>query len=742
MALVNPYIAGRALGDDSCFFGREDILHLVETEMRNRDRNAVVLFGQRRIGKTSILKQLEQRLIDGLVVVRFDLFEYTSKPLGRMLSGIVETVAERLNIKLPTAETFDDEGKYFRQTFLPAVYHALGANRRLILLFDEFDVLDMDIAQPSPNNGEHAFFSFLRKLMEDEAALGFVIVIGRKFEDLTLPARSAFRLGARYKRVSVLDEPSARKLVRLAETQGSLTLSAAVEDRILELTAGHPYFTQLVCRILFDRAYERPLLEKGLPQVDTRDVDIAAEEALESGHNVFSWIWDGLPPAERVVLAAIATATESSSVVTKDQILQILQEHGARILVRELELAPETLVGWELLAETQGGYRFFVELLRLWIMQNKPILRVKAELDSTVLLANFLYQSGKGFFERGQWEQAEQQFRQTLRENPNHIKAHIFLGESLHRLGRMEEAETQLEREALPLDHDQTRFSLVRVLLDRGSQLTRQGQLDAALSKYRRVLELSPREKVAREHSQALLAELGQQALGRGQHEKARSYFKAAGQAGVERQALWAHAEVKKAEEEFDSAITLLQELLQIVPTDEERQRAQDALHRCEQARQMQLAYQEGKSAYEQGDYLRAMAQLTNVIQLNPNYKEAASLLWGTAQLLATAQGQPPPASMQRQIRRRQFLVLVVGLLLGGAIAHGVRWLAMHSWSTTPVRPSSLWLNSGRTNQITMEGVSTSNLLPTALPSFTYSSPDQAQEIPPAIPDSMQHRVH
>jgi predicted AAA+ superfamily ATPase len=58
----NPYIAGKALGDERGFFGREDIFRLVENALSSPDQNALVLFGQRRIGKTSILLQLRRRL--------------------------------------------------------------------------------------------------------------------------------------------------------------------------------------------------------------------------------------------------------------------------------------------------------------------------------------------------------------------------------------------------------------------------------------------------------------------------------------------------------------------------------------------------------------------------------------------------------------------------------------------------------------------------------------------------------
>jgi predicted AAA+ superfamily ATPase len=58
----NPYIAGRALSGIQGFCGREDILRTIEARLDSNDQGAIVLYGQRRIGKTSILLQLRQRL--------------------------------------------------------------------------------------------------------------------------------------------------------------------------------------------------------------------------------------------------------------------------------------------------------------------------------------------------------------------------------------------------------------------------------------------------------------------------------------------------------------------------------------------------------------------------------------------------------------------------------------------------------------------------------------------------------
>ena len=56
---VNPYIAGNPVGDSHAFIGRDDVLREVRRVLRHPHSNAIVLFGQRRIGKTSVLQHLQ-----------------------------------------------------------------------------------------------------------------------------------------------------------------------------------------------------------------------------------------------------------------------------------------------------------------------------------------------------------------------------------------------------------------------------------------------------------------------------------------------------------------------------------------------------------------------------------------------------------------------------------------------------------------------------------------------------------
>ncbi len=49
---LNPYVSGNPVGDSPAFVGRTDVLRAVLRVLRRPRDNAVVPFGQRRIGRS------------------------------------------------------------------------------------------------------------------------------------------------------------------------------------------------------------------------------------------------------------------------------------------------------------------------------------------------------------------------------------------------------------------------------------------------------------------------------------------------------------------------------------------------------------------------------------------------------------------------------------------------------------------------------------------------------------------
>ncbi|MGB1251775.1 MAG: hypothetical protein ACPG8W_14245, partial [Candidatus Promineifilaceae bacterium] len=398
---LNPYIAGNPIGGQAGFFGRDDILREVTQVLRNPSSNAIVLYGQRRIGKTSTLLQLERQLhaLPDYAPVYFDLQDKAGKPLDAVLYELAQRICAVTGQALADRDAFDPQGTFFRDVFMPQAAKAT-ANGSLVLLFDEFDVLD----SPKKVQAGNAFFPYLRAWMGKEKGVQFVFVIGRRPEDLSINTISTFK-GVRATRVSLLNEADAAAVVRQSQTAGSLIWLDEVVEQVWHWAQGHPYFTQLLCSVVWENAYEDDPDEAPLIRVD--DVDSAVDEALKQGANAFVWIWDGLPPAERVVISAMAEA--KSLIITHDDLVGILNQSGVRLIVHQLKLAPETLVEWELLQPANGGYRFSVRMLRYWVQKNRPLRRAKEELDLLDPQAEALFQTGQRFHQAGQVDIARNQ---------------------------------------------------------------------------------------------------------------------------------------------------------------------------------------------------------------------------------------------------------------------------------------------------------------------------------------------
>jgi len=279
---TNPYIAGNPVGGSDAFIGRADILRSVLRVLKNPGENAIVLFGQRRIGKTSVLQELEQRLPhEGPYrPFFFDLQDKAALPLSQVLYELVQRLAQQMGVAAPAAG--EDLPDRFRNEFIPAVLKQLPTDTSLVLLFDEFDVLD----NPGENQAGVAFFPYLRDLLTLNPRLQFVFVIGRRPEDLSNITLSIFK-GVKSERISLLSPKDTAQLVQLAEHNGTLDWQAAAIEQVYALTGGHPFLTQQLCQEIWEAAWEEE--PDTTPTIDRSAVDHAIDAALDRATNALEW---------------------------------------------------------------------------------------------------------------------------------------------------------------------------------------------------------------------------------------------------------------------------------------------------------------------------------------------------------------------------------------------------------------------------------------------------------------------
>jgi Cdc6-like AAA superfamily ATPase len=178
---ANPYIFDSPIIARELFFGRDDIFRSTKEALIDREQdNFVLLYGQRRIGKTSLLHQVGHRLSEQYISVLIDLQSIPSdSPEGSLweVASVIQQALQRdrdVKVELPSRDQFlTDPQHAFGHDFLARVEEALG-DRYLILMFDEAQLI-WEKAQQGP--WEDNAFEYFFNLTLQYARLGFILSI-------------------------------------------------------------------------------------------------------------------------------------------------------------------------------------------------------------------------------------------------------------------------------------------------------------------------------------------------------------------------------------------------------------------------------------------------------------------------------------------------------------------------------------------------------------------------------------
>jgi hypothetical protein len=294
---ANPYVPGHVLEATSeVFFGRDELLDVLEDELKHG--HSIVVTGQWRMGKSSLLKRLQARFDHVCHAVYFDGGRVVGGDAANFFADLSAQITETLALSAPSAEDFAaSPATVFARDVLPAVFAALG-DRQLLLLIDEFEELHRLMER---GKLDRAVFSYLRHLMQHEDRVRFVFAGKRRVEEGDGAEWSAFFNPALHSRVGLLKEDAARDLIK-KPVAGHLAYDDLALMTLWSFTAGHPYFLQLLCYALVPRARE-----ERRTFVQASHVWAALPLAIEKGAIPLAAIWQAeLSRDERVVLYALS----------------------------------------------------------------------------------------------------------------------------------------------------------------------------------------------------------------------------------------------------------------------------------------------------------------------------------------------------------------------------------------------------------------------------------------------------
>jgi tetratricopeptide (TPR) repeat protein len=253
----NPYVAGAPVIDEDLFFGRELLIDRILQTIHN---NSLLLYGERRIGKTSVQHHLKRRLEN------LDDPEYDFYPVYIDLQGIPEekffsTLAEDIFAELApllnnlqmSAPPREGAAYSYRelirdiQRVLKVLKQRSSKKVRLVLLMDEVDELN----EYDPRINQRLRSLFMKSFAENLVTVVSGVEIKKHWEGEGSPWYNFFE----EVEVKPFARADAEALIE-RPIRGIFKLETGAADRIIELTDGKPYLIQKLCVSLVNRLHE------------------------------------------------------------------------------------------------------------------------------------------------------------------------------------------------------------------------------------------------------------------------------------------------------------------------------------------------------------------------------------------------------------------------------------------------------------------------------------------------------
>lgn len=370
---LEPVITERELA------GRADVLSRLIGTARGASVGSSIIYGQKRVGKTSIARALWSCLGDledpNYLVVYLD--DYIEESAGETIKCLSTRTCEELASLDPRIEKVEiPEINHSLSPLISFLKRVAGIVRdgRIVIILDEFDELPLDLYARGALG--KAFFLKLRSI-SSHPQVGFVLVGGEKmahiieYQGIRLNKWDTIEVDYFSRKSEWADY---RELV-LHPVGKDLEYSEQALEALYELTAGNPYFTKVVCGSVLDLARD-----KRDCYVTRMEIDQAAKTAIRkrAGKNDFQHFWDdGIivtgPEARRKsierrkVLIALSDVLEQESPAPEPMIAEHRIAHDIAGLDSHLKefLRRKVTTG----DPVRNIYNFKVPLFQMWLKE-------------------------------------------------------------------------------------------------------------------------------------------------------------------------------------------------------------------------------------------------------------------------------------------------------------------------------------------------------------------------------------
>jgi hypothetical protein len=364
--VVNPYVVGDPV-QGHLFVGREDIIRqLEELWVMSNQLQSVVLYGHRRMGKTSILLNAANCLGSQIQLAYVNLLRLGDSPqgVGEVLMAICDEISRTVKLSSPAdADLLNLPYRTFER-YLKQVEANLDGG--LIIALDEFEKIeDLIEAGKIPID----FMGFLRGLVQMSSKIAFAFAGLHTLEEMTADYFQPFFASVIPIHVGFQQRAATRQILANPGNEDfPLDYIPEALDEIYALTHGQPYLVQLVGFQLV-RRYNDFVFEQGRPRdpvftIEDVEAVINDPEFFQRGSYYFDGVWGQAARdagGQQTIVQLLAPYPDGLSLDT------LAQSTGMNDA--DLQKALNTLKRHDVVEETQGKWRIMVELFRRWVLR-------------------------------------------------------------------------------------------------------------------------------------------------------------------------------------------------------------------------------------------------------------------------------------------------------------------------------------------------------------------------------------
>ncbi len=365
-SVVNPYVVGDPV-QGHLFIGQEDIIRqLEELWVMGNQLQSIVLYGHRRMGKTSILLNTANCLGSQIQLAYINLLRLGDSPqgVGEVLMAICDEISQVVKLPPPTdADLLNLPYRTFER-YLKQVEAKLDGG--LIIALDEFEKIeDLIEANKIPID----FMGFLRGLVQMSSKIAFAFAGLHTLEEMTADYFQPFFASVIPIHVGFQERAATRQILANPGNEDfPLDYIPEALDEIYALTHGQPYLVQLLGFQLV-RRYNDFVFEQGRsrdPVFTIEDVEavINNPEFFKRGRYYFDGVWGQAARGAEGQQAIVQVLAPHPEGLSLDALAQSTGMNDA-----DLQKALNTLKRHDVVEETQGSWRIMVELFRRWVLQ-------------------------------------------------------------------------------------------------------------------------------------------------------------------------------------------------------------------------------------------------------------------------------------------------------------------------------------------------------------------------------------